>query len=462
MPSRQAAACVERCFGESQLCFTCIQSQDAFIQLTAQESEMGIDRGNVSAGTEAGESRNPWLKSVANQGATTFIVFISLSVIISLLLYILIVYAHYDFSPFVNLSDVIILVVFIFLGSIAISSVLKICHSTQSISDLCKQNGNRSKCGQIDSSADPEPGTSRVKDLKLLCDCWPVIESEQTYLGSLLTCCISTIGMMLILSCKIQKICLGYTQVNQNCLLTISAIVVFVSAVAGGCVFLLRLLYLLLEDNRWDWWWHGWRIWTPWVSGTISVAFYGLLLTTKLSTLQLKTYELELNYNNLAYYLIVVICHGFIFGYFSDKALGKLKDLADSIFGIRPDEAYKRERAVVERHLVNQYQSVQLQQDLDSANREAAGISSQEASAEIRTVVSEIVEMIRNVSSTTRMDQIVLDLMNTVENILDAPIKEPTKEPRTAMLDQARLEKEKFQQTLETEKDNTDPKTLGE
>lgn len=103
----------------------------------------------------------------------------------------------------------------------------------------------------------------------------------------------------------------------------ISCICSWLGGTIGGTLFTIKWLYHSVAKKIWHEDRRLWRFFTPHVSGAI--AFFTILLTT--SGLA-KIFSKELIEDAFA-----VLGIAFLIGYFSDKALAKLAEMADTLFG---------------------------------------------------------------------------------------------------------------------------------
>ena len=97
----------------------------------------------------------------------------------------------------------------------------------------------------------------------------------------------------------------------------------WLAGTVGGTIFSIKWLYHSVAKQMWHEDRLLWRIFAPHVSG--AVAFFTLLLTASglLQIFNAKVIEQP----------IQVLGFGFLVGYFSDKALAKLAETADTLFG---------------------------------------------------------------------------------------------------------------------------------
>jgi|ERR1017187_727043 hypothetical protein len=89
----------------------------------------------------------------------------------------------------------------------------------------------------------------------------------------------------------------------------------------GGIIFSMKWLYHSVAKNSWNIDRRLWRIFTPYLSGVLALIIIVLINSKTLLSIS----ELSLNLDK-AYGI------GFLVGYFSDNAIGKLTELANVLF----------------------------------------------------------------------------------------------------------------------------------
>lgn len=103
----------------------------------------------------------------------------------------------------------------------------------------------------------------------------------------------------------------------------------FLGGVLGGTMFGLKYLYQVVARGLWNIDRRLWRIFSPFLSGGAAVAIGGLLDSGLLG--------LSIKSSTTSFYFSM----GFISGYFADKALGKMQEIADTVFG-SPQSSQKK------------------------------------------------------------------------------------------------------------------------
>jgi hypothetical protein len=117
------------------------------------------------------------------------------------------------------------------------------------------------------------------------------------------------------------KRCLGF--LNINCELTEFKIYcfAFLGGMLGGIVFSMKWLYHSVAKNTWNIDRRLWRILTPLLSSVVALIIVMLLNSDILKS------------NNSHFSIYKSFAVGFLAGYFSDSAIGKLTEIAQVLFG---------------------------------------------------------------------------------------------------------------------------------
>ncbi len=103
----------------------------------------------------------------------------------------------------------------------------------------------------------------------------------------------------------------------------------FLGGILGGTMFGLKYLYQVVARGLWNIDRRLWRIFSPFLSGGAAIAIGGLLDSGLLG--------LSIKSSTTSFYFSM----GFISGYFADKALGKMQEIADTVFGSSPSSPKK-------------------------------------------------------------------------------------------------------------------------
>lgn len=103
----------------------------------------------------------------------------------------------------------------------------------------------------------------------------------------------------------------------------------FLGGILGGTMFGLKYLYQVVARGLWNIDRRLWRIFSPFLSGGAALAIGGLLDSGLLG--------LTIKSSTTSFYFSM----GFISGYFADKALGKMQEIADTVFGSPPNSSKK-------------------------------------------------------------------------------------------------------------------------
>lgn len=139
------------------------------------------------------------------------------------------------------------------------------------------------------------------------------IRCEAYYIATILAIFLSAIFYLLFIS---NNIC----EDKQHWL---SCIYAWLGGTIGGTLFTIKWLYHSVAKRTWNQDRRLWRIFNPHLSGAI--AFFTIFIT---SSGLLKIFNKELIEDHLA-----VLGFSFLVGYFSDKTLAKLSEIADTLFG---------------------------------------------------------------------------------------------------------------------------------
>jgi len=144
------------------------------------------------------------------------------------------------------------------------------------------------------------------------------IRNEAIYLG--IWFIIALIGIF-ILVCKIPQNGLNLSvEATRSCHITAGA---WVAGLLGGATFSIKWLYRAVARNNWNEDRRLWRYFTPHISGALAVIF-----TIIISSGLFGFFDPD-SVDNLAF----VIGLSFLVGYFSDNAISKLAEIAESVFG---------------------------------------------------------------------------------------------------------------------------------
>jgi len=157
----------------------------------------------------------------------------------------------------------------------------------------------------------------------------PYIRREAKYVGALfilipivLICIRQNLFGFLIIPAPVKKY--GYAWVG-GCL--------------GGTLFCTKWLYHSIARNLWNEDRFLWRIFTPHISGALAFSFM-MLISSGIVTLFSPT---AMEKNSAVFGL------SFLIGYFSDSAIAKLTEIANTIFGATQKESTKRVEHPAER-----------------------------------------------------------------------------------------------------------------
>ncbi len=97
----------------------------------------------------------------------------------------------------------------------------------------------------------------------------------------------------------------------------------WVGGLIGGAVFSLKWLYHCEAKGKWNQDRRLWRLFSPWLSATLAFALF-VLFESGLLNLEVKNPSKGFS-----------LGFGFLAGYFSDQAAGKLREIAETLFGTK-------------------------------------------------------------------------------------------------------------------------------
>lgn len=119
---------------------------------------------------------------------------------------------------------------------------------------------------------------------------------------------------------------------GQPSVLFLGYVGAWVAGCLGGCTFDIKWLYHCVAKQLWHEDRRLWRLLTPHLSGVVSL-FMVFLVSSGL---------LQIFDKDFAQRPIGVMAFSFLVGYFSDKALAKMADVADTLFGPAKEEHESR------------------------------------------------------------------------------------------------------------------------
>lgn len=97
----------------------------------------------------------------------------------------------------------------------------------------------------------------------------------------------------------------------------------FSAGIIGGTLFAIKWLYHCVARQKWHIDRILWRIFTPWISGVFALVMYVLMKSGLFSA-----FDGDAISNGYTAFSI-----GFLVGYFSDSAMSKFREIADTLFG---------------------------------------------------------------------------------------------------------------------------------
>lgn len=145
------------------------------------------------------------------------------------------------------------------------------------------------------------------------------IHFEAVYLGSLLL--LSPVIMFLLLAHVPDPVWSRFTPRIQGAATTYG--LAWVGGTLGGTLFAIKWLYHVVARELWNMDRRLWRIFTPHISGGLAFA-----VTVLISSGISRIFDPHATASHS-----VVVGVAFLTGYFSDSAVAKLTDIADTLFG---------------------------------------------------------------------------------------------------------------------------------
>jgi len=153
------------------------------------------------------------------------------------------------------------------------------------------------------------------------------IRWETAYLIVISIICLSGVFFIVSKSCAIgtaDQSSSGVAQSpGQSSLIFLGFVGALLAGTLGGCIFGLKCMYHFVAKLMWHEDRRLWRLLSPPLSGVLSL-FMVFLVASGL---------LQIFDGNFVEYPIRVMAFSFLMGYYSDKALAKMADVADTLFG---------------------------------------------------------------------------------------------------------------------------------
>lgn len=103
----------------------------------------------------------------------------------------------------------------------------------------------------------------------------------------------------------------------------------WISGTLGGCSFGIKWMYHIVAKRRWHEDRRIWRLLSPHLSGVVSLFMVFLVASGLLQIFDKEFVERPIG----------VMAFSFLVGYFSDKALAKMAEVADTLFGGKKKES---------------------------------------------------------------------------------------------------------------------------
>ncbi|WP_337879228.1 hypothetical protein [Rheinheimera sp.] len=156
----------------------------------------------------------------------------------------------------------------------------------------------------------------------IYCDCaWKHIKFESYYVASILVLCVLALALNWIILHILLDNVVTYRIASNY-------IFAFFSGMIGGSLFTMKWLYHSVARKKWHLDRSLWRYFTPWISGFFALTMYVMMTSGLLSA-----FNADAIRNGTSAFSI-----GFLVGYFSDSAMSKFKEIADTLFGTNQDK----------------------------------------------------------------------------------------------------------------------------
>lgn len=148
-------------------------------------------------------------------------------------------------------------------------------------------------------------------------------------------------GLLLLLPLLMLVFWLGYPQrglklSDQQYEPVLKYALAWLGGMLGGTLFDIKWLYHVVARQVWHLDRQLWRLFTPHISGGLAFAIVALI-----SSGMLRVFD-----SQAAHSRSLIIAVAFLVGYFSDSAIAKLSEIAETVFGAsRAKEKHKRKRS---------------------------------------------------------------------------------------------------------------------
>jgi hypothetical protein len=171
---------------------------------------------------------------------------------------------------------------------------------------------------------DPSDGRARG-DWKTLYppDARKWITIEALYLVVVFFACLAGVFYVVYSLCRLPQNSAPAVTDDQRCAPFLTYLGAWIAGMLGGCSFGIKWMYHSVARGIWHEDRRLWRFLSPHLSGVVSL-FMVFLVSSGL---------LQLFDKNFIQRSIAVIAFSFLVGYFSDTALAKMAEIADTLFG---------------------------------------------------------------------------------------------------------------------------------
>jgi hypothetical protein len=155
---------------------------------------------------------------------------------------------------------------------------------------------------------------------------------ETTYLVFVLFACLA--GVFYVIYSLCSRANAPSASLDETCGPFLAYIGSWIAGVLGGCSFGIKWMYHSVAKRIWHEDRRLWRFLSPHLSGVVAL-FMTFLVSSGL---------LQLFDKNFIQRSIAVIAFSFLVGYFSDKALAKMAEVADTLFGATEQKKHSKHK----------------------------------------------------------------------------------------------------------------------
>lgn len=158
------------------------------------------------------------------------------------------------------------------------------------------------------------------------------IRIEAIYLVAVFFACLAGVFYVVYSLCRLPETAAAAVIEDQKCAPFLAYLGAWIAGMLGGCSFGIKWMYHSVAKRIWHEDRRLWRFLSPHLSGVVSL-FMVFLVSSGL---------LQLFDKNFLQRWIAVIAFSFLVGYFSDKALAKMAEVADTLFGATEQKTHSK------------------------------------------------------------------------------------------------------------------------